>query len=57
MPVPRIIEVACNLLPSAPTLESVKALVAGAAAPLGLRVVRDYSTGLVPEEVIARSAL
>jgi glutamate formiminotransferase len=54
--IPGVIEVACNLLHGAPPKETVRELVACAAAPLGLRIVRDYTTGLTPEEILEKAA-
>jgi len=48
------VEVACNLLsPAAPPPEEVRRLVAAAAQAQGLRIERDYCTGLTPQEIWA----
>jgi glutamate formiminotransferase len=47
------VEIACNLLtPSAPSISVVHDLVEVAARAEGLRVVRQYCTGLSPEEIL-----
>ena len=47
------VEIACNLLtPSAPSISVVHDLVEAAARAEGLRVVRQYCTGLSPEEIL-----
>ena len=46
------VEVACNLLsPTAPSTEEVRRLVEAAAHAQGLRILRDYCTGLTPQEI------